>query len=96
MFDPYSRYADVPTLSHTLEDGRTVRYKARRLCPPGESLQTFSEATVTAEDRPDLLAFRTLGVSQLFWRLCDANDVLEPAELTAQIGRRLRIPVPQL
>ena len=96
MFDRDSRYADLPTLFHTFEDGQTVRYKARRLCPCGETLQTLAEATVTAEDRPDLLAFRTLGVPQLFWRLCDANDVLDPAELTVETGRRLRIPAPQL
>ena len=36
---------------------------------------------------------RTLGDPQAFWRICDANDALEPAELEHP-GRTLTVPVP--
>jgi hypothetical protein len=44
--------------------------------------------------RPDLLAYRTLGDPEQFWRLCDANAVLRPVDLTADPGRPVRIPGP--
>ena len=39
-------------------------------------------------------ATRTLGDPEAFWRVCDANDALNPGELE-QAGRRLRVPLPQ-
>lgn len=41
-------------------------------------------------DRIDLLAYRYLGDSQLWWVLCDYNDIAFPLDL--QAGMVLRIP----
>ncbi|MEO0078974.1 MAG: LysM domain-containing protein, partial [candidate division WOR-3 bacterium] len=30
-----------------------------------------------------------------FWRICDANNVLDPSELTENPGRRVRITLPE-
>ena len=38
---------------------------------------------------------RYLGDPELFWRLCDANVAMRPAELTETIGRRLHITLPE-
>jgi nucleoid-associated protein YgaU len=55
------------------------------------------EVTVTEGDRLDLIAFRTLGDPEIFWRICDANDAMNPFDLVAdgEIGRKLRVPIPQ-
>jgi len=45
-------------------------------------------------DRPDLIAFRALGDPEQFWRLCDVNRVMAPAELTAVGGKRILSPGP--
>jgi hypothetical protein len=46
--------------------------------------------TVIEGDRIDLLAFRYLGAADLWWIICDYNDIFFPLELTP--GAVLRIP----
>lgn len=45
---------------------------------------------VQAGDRIDLLAYRYLGDSTLWWVICDYNDIFFPLEL--EHGMVLRIP----
>ena len=95
MFDPSSRYHGLPVLTCTAPTGQTIPYVARRFCPQGDTLPVLAEALVGDRDRLDLVAARTLGNALLAWRIADANDAMDPADLTAEPGRRLRIPVPQ-
>jgi hypothetical protein len=95
MFDAGSRYAVVETATLRDPDGRLVAYVRRRFLPRGAGLPLLVEVEVTQGDRLDLIAGRTLGDPEAFWRVCDANDALDPADLTATIGRRLRVPFPQ-
>lgn len=90
-FAPNSRYRDVPIAQLDLPDGRSVAYLRRRFVPAPERHATLYEYTVVQNDRPDLIAARTLSDPELWWRLADANAVLDPAELVAEIGRRLRV-----
>ena len=46
--------------------------------------------TVVARDRVDLLAARYLGQADLWWIVCDYNDIFFPLEL--EVGTVLRIP----
>jgi hypothetical protein len=78
-----------------MPDGRAVMYLPPRLLPLGASLPLLSTTTVTQGDRLDSVAARTLGDPLAFWRIADANDAVDPFELTAVPGRTLRIPVPQ-
>jgi hypothetical protein len=94
MFQPDSRYAAIEQATIRTPDGRSVAYKRRRFVPPGESMPLLVEVTAAQGERIDLVANRTLGNPEQFWRICDANDVLDPAELL-EPGRRIRIPVPQ-
>lgn len=93
MFEPTSRYAGVPTAKTRLADGREVAYKRRRFLPPSESLPLLGEVQVRQEERVDQLTARTLRDPEQFWRLADANDAMDPAELE-EPGRRLAVPVP--
>lgn len=95
MFDHTSRYYPLETAFWTGPDGREIAYKRRRFLPQPESLQILAEWPVAQGDRFDLVAARTLGDSQASWRIADANRVMDPVELTEQIGRRLLIPTPQ-
>jgi hypothetical protein len=95
MFDPASRYADLETVQTMLADGRVVAFKRRRFLPQGSRLQLLTEVAVAQGDRLDLIAARTLGDGEHFWRVCDANDAMNPRDLTADVGRALRVPVPQ-
>lgn len=57
-------------------------------------MQLLVEVSVGARDRLDLIAYRTLGDPELFWQIADANNALDPFELTSEPGRKLRVPVP--
>jgi hypothetical protein len=89
-----SRYAGLETGILTAPDGTEIRYLRRRFLPDLERLALLQEYVVVHGDRPDLVAARTLGDPELFWRLCDANPVLHPRELTETPGRRLRVTLP--
>lgn len=95
MFDHTSRYYSLETVAFSLPDGREVRYTRRRFLPRAEDMPLLAEVTVTEGDRLDLITFRTLGDAQHFWRVCDANNAMNPVDLTARIGRKLRVTTPQ-
>jgi hypothetical protein len=96
MFEHTSRYYDLETANHTTPDGRVVAYKRRRFLPQGREMQLLIDVTVIQGDRLDLIAARTLGDPEQFWRVCDANDAMDPRELTAEPGRSVRVPVPRV
>jgi hypothetical protein len=97
MFDPTSRYykIDTATLSVTDTDGtvRSIVYIRRRFIPSGDGATTVVEHTVTQSERLDNITARYLGDPTQFWRICDANNVLAPAELE-ELGRVIKITLP--
>lgn len=95
MFDPDSRYNDLPVATWRAPDGREVPYKRRRFLPQGSKLTLLTEIPVRAGDRLDQIAAQTLGQPDLGWRIADANDAMSYEELE-QPGRELRVPSPQL
>jgi hypothetical protein len=94
MFDFTSRYYSIETVTYTGPDGRSHSYKRRRFLPQGENMTVLTETIVTQGDRLDLITARTLGDPLQFWRVCDANNALNPFDLTEEVGRRLKIPMP--
>jgi hypothetical protein len=95
VFGASSRYAKIETAKLDLPDGRTVMYIRRRFLPDPAGMTILAEHVVTQGERLDNSTARYLGDPEQFWRVCDANPVLRPDELTERIGRRLRIPLPQ-
>ena len=95
MFDPTSRYYAIETVQLTAPEGRVIAYKRRRFLPQGETLPLLVEVVVTEGDRLDVITARTLGDPEQFWRVADANNAMNPTELTDEIGRALRVPIPQ-
>ena len=95
MFERTSRYYSIETATQTAPDGRLIAYKRRRFLPPGEDMPLLVEVSVTDGDRLDTITARTLGDPEQYWRICDANDAMNPLDLTARPGQTLRVPVPQ-
>jgi hypothetical protein len=95
-FPPTSRYAQTPVDSWDPGDGSPlVPYLERRFCPRADTLSLLYQVRISEGDRRDVLGFRHLGDAELWWRLADANGVLDPRELTATIGGTLRITLPE-
>lgn len=92
--DPTSRYAADEVARFVLPSGEVVAYARRRIAPQGAEMTVLSEVAPLPGERVDNLAQRALGDPLAFWRICDANDAMDPAELVAQPGRRLRVPLP--
>lgn len=95
MFDPTSRYARLEAAEITDGDGRHIAYVRRRFLPHGRRMPLLAEVPVRPGDRIDIIAARSLGDPEHFWRVCDANDAMDPQELTKETGRALRVPVPE-
>ncbi|WP_322493730.1 hypothetical protein [Chloroflexus sp.] len=94
MLHPNSRYYRIATVTLTTADGRQIVYLRRRLLPAGAAMPLLAKVEVTGGDRLDLIADRAFGDPEQFWRICDANDAMNPFDLTAEIGRLLRVAVP--
>jgi len=93
MFDFASRYSDALVATDVYDlRGQLVRYKLRRPMPHFSGITADREVLVQTNDRLDLIAARTLGNPELFWRICDANTAMNPFALTKRPGTRLRIP----
>ncbi|MEJ2709893.1 MAG: hypothetical protein P8074_19945 [Anaerolineales bacterium] len=95
MFEPTSRYALIENAIYETADGRRITYKLRRFLPQGAAMPLLVEVTTGVDDRLDLIAARTLGDAEHFWQVCDANNAMNPFDLTSEAGRLLRIPLPQ-
>lgn len=100
MFGPKSRYKDIEVAEWTPpaangRPGNTITYVRRRFLPDPASFSELTRHTVTEGDRLDNVTATYLGDPELFWRVCDANNAMAPEEMTAQIGRKLRIPLLQ-
>jgi len=63
--------------------------------PPPEALAEVGRYEVKDGDRIEMIAANLIGDPELYWRIADANAALAPAELTARIGRQLRITMPE-
>jgi hypothetical protein len=95
LFTPASRYYGIGTSTLDLPGGKTIVYVLRRFVPPPDNFQLLHEHTVIQGDRLDNLAGQYLGDPTLFWRLCDANRAMRPGDLTATVGRVLKITLPE-
>lgn len=89
MINPSSRYHDLAHLRHLAEDGREILYLERRFIP---STPVAGKTTNAQSERLDLIAERTLGNPELYWRLCDANEETNPFVLSETSGRTLKLP----
>jgi hypothetical protein len=95
MFPVTSRYYGLSTTTRETADGKTIVYLRRRFVPPPERFELLQEHTVTEGERLDTITAQYLGDPEQFWRVCDANGVVRPDELTETVGRRLRITLPE-
>jgi hypothetical protein len=94
VFAPDSRYAHQPQLAWVDAQGRVRPYVALREVPPARPARPEDPVhVVSSGDRLDRVVWQQLGDPELFWRLCDANGALDPAELTAVPGRCLLVPL---
>ena len=96
-FAPSSRYAAVGITTWAAppapgEEAVPVAFLRRRFVPRPERFAPAYELSCVEGDRRDNLAATHLGDPELWWRLADANGVVDPTGMTLPPGRRLRVP----
>ena len=94
MFFRGSRYEPIANATLATKDGRSIAYKRMRFIP-ALWIVTRTAVKVADGERPDLLAYRTLGDAEQFWRLCDLNQVQRPVDLTTIAGTAVIVPRPE-
>ncbi len=95
LFPANSRYQSIETTKLVRPNGTEIVYLKRRFVPQPERFALLQEHVVVDGDRLDNVAARYLADPEQFWRVCDANRAMRPDELTEEIGRRLRITLPE-
>ena len=95
LFPPTSRYHNIETATLETADGKEIVYLKRRFVPGPDRFTMLQEHSVVEGDRLDNITALYLGDPLQFWRVCDANNAMYPPDLTAEIGRRLRITWPE-
>lgn len=95
LFPPSSRYYNTETTKLETPDGREITYLKRRFLPHPENLSLLQEHVVTQGDRLDIITVAYFGDPLQFWKIGDANQSMNPADLTAEIGKRLCITLPE-
>jgi hypothetical protein len=95
MFPITSRYYNTPIAKYDTPSGTPIAYLRRRFVPPQERFDLLLEHTVSQGERLDQIAAQYLGDPEQFWRIADANNAMQPDELTQPIGRHIRITMPE-
>lgn len=95
MFDHNSRYYPLGENTFEAADGRQIRYKQRRFLPQGDRMPVLVEVSILLGDRLDSIAAIHLGDPLQFWQVCDANNTMNPFDLVNEMGKRVRVPLPQ-
>ena len=95
---PPSRYAGLPIAELVTADDRRIAYLPRRFLPPLDLAAPAAEHQIRDGERLDVVAAQYLGDPELFWKLADANQALNPFDLIPvdrPVGPppRLRIPL---
>ncbi len=94
-FSPSSRYYGVEVTTIESESQGTIAYVRRRFVPQADSFQLLQEHVVTENERLDNITHRYLSDPEQFWRICDANDAMDPNGLTDTIGNKIKITLPE-
>ncbi len=85
MIGPDSRYATCVLYVDGQEEFLGTRPRIDTSPQPDDVFHTVVDG-----DRIDLIAYRYLGRADLWWVICDYNDIFFPLELEA--GTVLRVP----
>ncbi|SYX84006.1 LysM domain-containing protein [Paenibacillus alvei] len=94
-FPPTSRYYGVETDTFQASNGTKITYLRRRFIPQPDQFDLLTEHVVKDGERLDVITAQYMSDPEQFWRICDANNVLDPNELTEMAGRMLRITLPE-
>jgi hypothetical protein len=102
MFPITSRYYGIQSAQIVGADEKITVYLKRRFLPSPDRFTTLLEHTVTDGERLDNITAQHLSDPEQFWRICDANNAMNPESLIRdpitlkwKVGKKLRITLPE-
>jgi len=90
-----SRYATVETATMQGSNGEPVVFLRRRFVPQADKFSLLQEHRLKEGERLDNITAQYYGDPERFWQCCDANNVLDPGELTEEPGSIIKITLPE-
>lgn len=94
-FEPTSRYYNQPLTKTVTANGQEVIHTTRRFVPSATHFELLHYHTVEEGDRLDNIAHKYLADAQQYWRICDANNVDQPSQITGTLGHKIKITLPE-
>lgn len=94
-FAPSSRYYGIEVCAYESESQGTVTYVKRRFIPQADRFHMLQEHVVSQNERLDNITHQYFSDPEQFWRICDANNAIDPNELTATVGDKIKITLPE-
>ncbi len=90
-FKSTSRYFGLDLRTWTSPTGRSIAYVSRRFIPQADQSTPIYQHSLSQGERLDQIAQTYFSDPEQFWRICDANSVMDPGELVATPGRQIVI-----
>lgn len=94
-FSATSRYYNIATDTLTNSKGEPVVFVKRRFIPQPDRFFVMQEHTVKEGDRLDNITNQYYGDPERFWQICDANNAMQPNELTETADTTINITLPE-
>ena len=82
----------IKTVKSKNGQGNNITYLKRRFVPQPERFSLLYKHTVLQDERLDNLSNQYYNDPEQYWKICDANEVLQPDELTWESGNKIQIP----
>ena len=87
MISKASRYVKSKVIN--IDGHATLSIYKRRNYPPNEA-DRFVTLTPPYEYRPDLVSFDVFGIPDFWWRILEANNMMDIMQFKA--GKNIRVP----
>jgi nucleoid-associated protein YgaU len=94
-FSSTSRYYSIATATMVNSKGETVVFVKRRFVPQPDRFFVLQEHIVKDGERLDNITNQYYGDPERFWQICDANNAMQPNELTEQPDATINITLPE-
>lgn len=94
-FSITSRYNGIATATIEGNNGESIVYIKRRFVPPSDNFFVLQQHTIKEGERLDNITNQYYGDPEMFWQICDANNVIDPGKVTEEPDSTINITLPE-
>lgn len=94
-FSSSSRYYSIATTTMINNNGEEIVFLKRRFLPQPDNFYVLQQHTIKEGERLDNITNQYYGDPERFWQICDANNAMQPNELTAEPDTKINITLPE-